>query len=266
MQEPGTLWIHSVPKEIVDSVSDTEKKRQEAINEVIYTERDFVRDMEYLRDAWINPLKSSDVIPEIRRTDFLEQVFWNIHDIIAVNTRLRDALNKRQKHYAVVERLGDILLDAVPHFGPFVSYGAHQLYGKYEFEKEKSANPAFAAFVETTERLPESRKLELNGYLTKPTTRLARYPLLLEAVLKHTPEDSPDKIVLPQVIVLVREFLGKVNTESGRTENRFNLLQLDQQLVFRQGEQVVRPLGPAVCHARLDNAPRTCDYKRRGAS
>jgi hypothetical protein len=175
-----------------------------------------------------------------------------------VNTRLRDALNKRQKHYAVVERIGDIMLDAVPHFGPFVSYGAHQLYGKYEFEKEKNSNPAFYHFVEvcsfiffwvcvlihcyqTTERLPESRKLELNGYLTKPTTRLARYPLLLEAVLKHTPDDNPDKQILPQVIRLVREFLGKVNVETGKTENRFNLLQLDQQLVFRPGEQVVSP-------------------------
>lgn len=35
----------------MDSVSDQEKRRQEAINEVMYTERDFVRDMEYLRDA-----------------------------------------------------------------------------------------------------------------------------------------------------------------------------------------------------------------------
>ncbi|EIN09591.1 CNH-domain-containing protein [Punctularia strigosozonata HHB-11173 SS5] len=236
--EPGTLWIHSVPKEVVDSVSDQEKKRQEAINEVIYTERDFVRDMEYLRDIWINPLKQSDVIPAHRRTDFLEQVFWNIHDIIAVNTRLRDALNKRQKQYAVVERIGDILLDAVPHFAPFVSYGAHQLYGKYEFEREKGSNPAFAQFVEMAERLPESRKLELNGYLTKPTTRLARYPLLLEAVLKHTPDDNPDKVALPQAVALVREFLARVNTESGKTENRFNLLQLDQQLVFRPGEEV----------------------------
>jgi RHO1 GDP-GTP exchange protein 1/2 len=94
-------------------------------------------------------------------------------------------------------------------------------------------------YIEATERLPESRKLELNGYLTKPTTRLARYPLLLEAVLKHTPDDSPDKQTLPQVIRIVREFLGKVNLETGRTENRFNLLQLDQQLVFRPGEQVV---------------------------
>lgn len=236
--EPGTLWIHSVPQAIVDSVSDQEKKRQEAINEVIYTERDFVRDMEYLRDYWIKPLQELDIIPEQRRTDFLEQVFWNLHDIIAVNTRLRDALNKRQKSYAIVEQIGDILLDAVPHFGPFVSYGAHQLYGKYEFEKEKASNPAFAAFVEEVERRPESRKLELNGYLTKPTTRLARYPLLLEAVLKHTPEDNPDKKTLPRVVEMIREFLKAVNAETGKAENRFNLLQLDQQLVFRPGEEV----------------------------
>ncbi|TFK39883.1 CNH domain-containing protein [Crucibulum laeve] len=250
--DAGTLWIHSVPQEIVNSVSDAEKRRQEAINEVIYTERDFVRDMEYLRDVWVNPLKASDIIPHDRKTDFLAQVFWNVHDIIAVNTRLRDALNKRQKSYAVVDRIGDILLDAVPHFGPFVSYGAHQLYGKYEFEKEKNSNPAFAQFVETTERLPESRKLELNAYLTKPTTRLARYPLLLEAVLKHTPDDSPDKIMLPQVVAIVRDFLGKVNTESGKTENRFNLLQLEGQLVFKPGEDV---------NLRLNEEGREMVYK-----
>ncbi|GBE89631.1 Rho1 guanine nucleotide exchange factor 1 [Sparassis crispa] len=236
--EPGTLWIHSVPQEVVNSVSDAEKKRQEAINEVMYTERDFVRDMEYLRDFWMKPLKDSDIIPEPRRVDFLQQVFWNINDIIAVNIRLRDALNKRQKSYAVVEQIGDILLEAVPHFGPFVSYGAHQLYGKYEFEKEKGSNTAFAQFVEEVERLPESRKLELNGYLTKPTTRLARYPLLLEAVLKHTSDDNPDKTTLPKVVEIVRNFLKSVNAETGKAENRFNLLQIDQQLFFRPGEQV----------------------------
>ena len=67
--------------------------------------------------------------------------------MIAVNMRLRDALNKRQKSYAVIEYIADIFRDNVPLFAPFVSYGAHRLYGKYEF-KEKSSNPAFAQFVE----------------------------------------------------------------------------------------------------------------------
>ena len=49
------MWSDTGPKEIFDSVDDTEKKRQEAINEVIYTERDFVRDLEYLRDVRPSP-------------------------------------------------------------------------------------------------------------------------------------------------------------------------------------------------------------------
>lgn len=93
-----------------------------------------------------------------------------------------------------------------------------------------------------TERRPESRKLELNGYLTKPTTRLARYPLLLEAVLKHTSDDNPDKVALPKAVELVRTFLRAVNEETGKAENRFNLLQLDSQLIFRNGESHVRIL------------------------
>lgn len=191
----------------------------------------------------MGPLRSEDIIPADRRTDFIQQLFWNLEDIIEVNTRLRDLLTKRQNAYPIVETIGDIFLELVPYFEPFVQYGKHQLYGKYEFEKEKASNPAFAAFVETVERLPASRKLELNGYLTKPTTRLARYPLLLGVVLKHTPEDSVDQVAIPKVMKIVREFLGRVNEESGRTENRFNLLQLDKGLSFAKGEEVVSLFG-----------------------
>jgi hypothetical protein len=86
-----------VPAEIAASVSDAEKKRQEAINEVIYTERDFVRDMEYLRDSWVARLAAADIIPADRREQFLIQVFWNAHDIIMVNTKVRFHLQIKKK-------------------------------------------------------------------------------------------------------------------------------------------------------------------------
>ncbi|KAL7418308.1 RHO1 GDP-GTP exchange protein 2 [Cryptotrichosporon argae] len=234
----GTPWVLSVPKEVVDSVDDKEKMRQEAINEVIYTERDFVRDLEYLRDSWVKPLRTQEVIAAGRRDDFVRQVFWNVHDVLAVNVVLADRLTKRQKQQPVVQAIGDLFLERVPHFEPFVAYGGHQLFGKYEFEKEKGANAVFQKFVDDTERKPESRKLELNGYLTKPTTRLGRYPLLLEAVLKHTPDGHPDKRDLPEVIKQVKSFLAKVNEESGKAENIFELAQLEQQLVFRPTETI----------------------------
>ncbi|KGQ01445.1 hypothetical protein PAAG_11792 [Paracoccidioides lutzii Pb01] len=237
------LWINMVPKEVADSIDDREKKRQEIIFEIMYTERDFVKDLEYLRDFWMRPLRSANntnlsPVPEHRREKFIRTVFSNCLEVLAVNSRLSEALNARQKEASVVKTVGDIFLQFVPRFDPFIKYGANQLYGKYEFEKERASNPAFSKFVEETERLKESRKLELNGYLTKPTTRLARYPLLLEQVVKNTADDNPDKKDIPKAIAIIRDFLSRVNTESGKAENHFNLVQLNMALKFSPGDYV----------------------------
>ncbi|KAK3662188.1 RHO1 GDP-GTP exchange protein 2 [Elasticomyces elasticus] len=226
------LWINTVSKEVSDSVTDREKKRQEVISELLYTERDFVKDLEYLRDFWIKPLRTPEIspIPEHRREKFIRTVFSNCQEVHSVNARLAQALTRRQQQSPVVRNVGDVFLEFVPLFTPFIKYGANQLFGKFEFEKEKSSNPAFARFVEETERLKESRKLELNGYLTKPTTRLARYPLFLDNVLKFAEEGSPDRQDLPRVIEGIRGVLSRVNEESGKAENQWNLMNLNSVL------------------------------------
>ncbi|ROT37584.1 Rho1 guanine nucleotide exchange factor 1 [Sodiomyces alkalinus F11] len=236
------LWINSVPREIADKVDDMEKKRQEVISEICYTERDFVKDLEYLRDFWIIPLRSKgSPIPANRREKVVKAIFSNIIDhpsLHLVSSRFARALTERQQKDPVVGNVGDIFLEFAPQFEPFIWYGSKQLEAKHQFENEKAINPYFAKFVDEIERRKESRKLELNGYLTKPTTRLARYPLLLEAVLKHTEEKNADKEDIPKVLITIRDLLGRVNRESGKAENRFYLRRLQEQLRFRPNEKV----------------------------
>jgi RHO1 GDP-GTP exchange protein 1/2 len=240
------LWINTVSQEIADSVGDREKKRQEVISEIMYTERDFVKDLEYLRDFWIIPLRSTNPaapspIPESRKERIVRTIFSNIIDppsIHGVSSRFAEALTERQRKHPVVQCVGDIFLEFVPQFEPFIIYGSNQLDGKFEFENERSLNPYFGKFVDETERRKESRKLELNGYLTKPTTRLARYPLLLENVLKYTDPSNKDTDDIPKAMKMIRDLLTRVNTESGKAENRFNLKRLHEQLRFRPNERV----------------------------
>jgi hypothetical protein len=240
------LWINTVSQEVADSVSEREKKRQEVISEIMYTERDFVKDLEYLRDFWIMPLRSNNPvtpspIPESRKERIVRTIFSNIIDppsIHGVSSRFAESLTERQRKQPVVQCVGDIFLEFVPQFEPFITYGSNQLAGKYEFENERSLNPYFSKFVDETERRKESRKLELNGYLTKPTTRLARYPLLLENVLKYTEPTNQDKDDIPKAMKMIRELLTRVNAESGKAENRFNLKRLHEQLRFRPNERV----------------------------
>ncbi|CAD6501619.1 BgTH12-01869 [Blumeria graminis f. sp. triticale] len=242
------LWINTVSQEIADSVDEREKKRQEVISEIMYTERDFVKDLEYLRDFWIIPLRSNNPaspspIPESRKERTIRTIFSNIIDqpsIHSVSSRFAESLTERQRKQPVVQCVGDIFLEFVPQFEPFIIYGSNQLAGKFEFENERSLNPNFSKFVDETERRKESRKLELNGYLTKPTTRLARYPLLLDNVLKYTDKESSNQDLedIPLAMKMIRDLLTRVNAESGKAENRFNLKRLHEQLRFRPNERV----------------------------
>ncbi|ERS98476.1 ROM1/2 protein [Sporothrix schenckii 1099-18] len=257
------LWINSVPKEVADSISDREKKRQEVISEICYTERDFVKDLDYLRDFWILPLRApNSPIPAARRMRVVNTIFSNIVDppsIRAVSARFAKSLTERQQKNPIVHNVGDIFQEFVPQFEPFIRYGSRQLEAKYEFENERSNNQAFGRMVDEIERRRESRKLELNGYLTKPTTRLARYPLLLENVLKYTDPDNPDQKDIPRVLTIIRDLLSRVNAESGKAENRFNLRRLDEQLEFRPNEKVDLKLREAnrelVFKSQLKKAP-----------
>jgi len=68
-------------------------------------------------------------------------------DVYNVNINLCDALLERQQESHIVEHVGDILLQHVGNFEPFVVYGAHQMVAKHMFEQEKSRNSKFAEFV-----------------------------------------------------------------------------------------------------------------------
>ena len=94
------------------------------------------------------------------------------------------------------------------------------------------------------ERLPESRKLPLESFLARPTTKMGRYPLMLEQILSKTEEGSSDREIIPVIIIKIKEILSDINVEAGKSNNNLKLNQLEQRLVFNTGEvQVSISLG-----------------------
>lgn len=182
---------------------------------------------------WIEPLQQSDIIPKHRRDEFIEKVFSNLIEIRNISTGLSIALRVRQQEHPIVSQVSDILERFVAEFEPFVYYGARQHQGKHIYEHERYNNPRFALFAEKTERDISSRKLELNGYLTKPTTRLGRYTLLLDKIHARTTPNHPDKENIPYIINSIKHILQKVNSAAGVAKNRFDLELIGNNLTFK---------------------------------
>ncbi|KAJ3040319.1 RHO1 GDP-GTP exchange protein 2 [Rhizophlyctis rosea] len=232
------LWSTTVPKEVLESVSDTEKKRQEIIFEIVQTEREYLDDLELLQTLYIKPLREGNIIPAQRRDRFIHDVFLNVAELIAVATKLRRGLTSRQRERHVVDRVGDVFRSVVDELDPYVDYGAKQPYAKYIVDQELLVNPEFARFLQECERRPESRKLPIQSFLGRPTTRMGRYPLLLRSLLDKTPEDHVDQKLLPPVMDAIKSILSRINVEVGKADNKLKLSQLASQLPAQLAEEL----------------------------
>ncbi|KAJ1959992.1 RHO1 GDP-GTP exchange protein 2, partial [Dipsacomyces acuminosporus] len=225
------LWSMSVPKEVVKSVSRKELDRQERLYEVFYGEKDYVRDLCILRDLYMRPLHNEDIVDESRRKNFITKVFKNALAILAENARLQRELEMRQKESFICYQVGDVFLEFVEHLESYLEYCANQPYSMHFLEAERKSNPRLNEFLEKTDRRPEGRKLGVQHFLTRPPTRLARYPLVLNAVLKYTPEGHPDRKNIPHVVSRIEAMLNRINAETGKAQNRLRLYKIDEKLV-----------------------------------
>lgn len=228
-----TLWHETVPQSVLDQLDKREKMRQELIYEFIYTERDYVKDLEFMTDFYIMPLRNpaNNIVPEREREAFIRTVFGGVSDLLRLAKSMSDALTKRQQQQKpVIESLADIFLEFVGNFEPFIKYSGNKVFASFEHERQQQVNMKYARFLDAIEKKPESRKQDLSSFLIKGVQRPARYQLLLSGIIKNTKEDSPDYKNLLKAKEEIESVLGKINIQTGESTDRHKVMVLHRLL------------------------------------
>ncbi|KAM9918015.1 hypothetical protein OXX59_008956 [Metschnikowia pulcherrima] len=228
-----TLWHETVDQTVLDQLDKHEKMRQELIYELIYTERDYVKDLEFMTDFYIMPLRNpvNNIIPERERDAFIRTVFGGVSDLLRLAKSLSEALTLRQQSQKpVVESVGDVLLSFVGSFEPFIKYSGNKVFASFEHERQQQVNLKYARFLEAIEKKPESRKQDFSSFLIKGVQRPARYQLLVSGILKNTKEDSPDYKNLIKAKEEIEKVLTRINVQTGEATDRHKIMVLHRLL------------------------------------
>jgi hypothetical protein len=234
----GRFWSTSAPKDVVAGVTETERKRQEVIFELILTEVQFVADLEIINNLYREAIRDSGVIQPERLEEFIDVIFLNVAELLDINRGLKVKLLERQQEAHVVNKVGDILTAMVEDFSAYIQYGAKQVIARHTLDLERTKNRAFDELLKSLQKLPECRKLPIESFLSRPTTRMGRSPMLLKAIFDKTPENHPDRTLMPYALGVIKDILVQINAEAGKSENTLKLKQLGEKLLFNPGEEM----------------------------
>lgn len=87
----------------------------------------------------------------------------------------------------------------LPCLSSYTPYCSNQVKAKALLDQKKQ-DRRVQDFLQRCRQSPFSRKLDLWNFLDIPRSRLVKYPLLLREILKHTPNDHPDRQHLDEAV------------------------------------------------------------------
>ncbi|KAF9481352.1 hypothetical protein BDN70DRAFT_912316 [Pholiota conissans] len=226
----GMSWASLVNRNALEGIPPGERKRQEAIFELINTEVAYVRDLQLIVEVFY-----SSMLPMLS-TKEITVVFANVEDLLLINTAFVSSLEERQKDCRLyVDKIGDILLSHIPNMGAYMEYCVNQSIAIQVLKSLREANPELASHLQhLRDENPTVRNLDLSSYLLAPMQRVTRYPLLIKQIEKYT-EVGEEYEAIKTSHDMAEKLLEHINETIRQQEGHETLRTISQNLWIGQG-------------------------------
>ncbi|XP_055006529.1 dynamin-binding protein [Boleophthalmus pectinirostris] len=190
------------------------EKRSKVIEELLQTEKDYIKDLQMCVEEIIEPLQQK----QVKNVDF-EGLFGNITSVIDLSQRLFDELQES-------DSIGKVFLTFKVELEEVYKIYCQNHDDSISLLETYEKNEAVQKHVlECLERLRgiyrgwgKTNYINLGSFLIKPVQRVMRYPLLLMELLGATPESHHDRTELTQALQAIKEINVNINEYKRRKD------------------------------------------------
>ncbi|XP_058406618.1 rho guanine nucleotide exchange factor 26 isoform X2 [Diceros bicornis minor] len=209
------------------TVSQEERKRQEAIFEVISSEHSYLLSLEILIRMFKNSKELSDTMTKTES----HHLFSNITDVCEASRKFFTELEARHQSSIFIDDISDIVeKHTASTFDPYVKYCTNEVYQQRTLQKLLATNPSFKEVLSRIEAHEDCRNLPMISFLILPMQRVTRLPLLMDTICQKTPKDSPKYEVCRSAL---KELVRLCNEGARKMERTEMMYTINSQLEFK---------------------------------
>ncbi|XP_065177561.1 protein ECT2-like [Sycon ciliatum] len=199
------------------------------------TEENYVSILNYIVQDFVKPLEMPNQLGgAILNPEEVKEIFYPLPQLAALHDKILTGLKDRfsPKSYQDSTCFGDVLLTQVKEmikiYPRFINF--YESRQECVLQKCKS-NPRFTAFIQlryaeaSKQGMPYSKQ-KLRELLITPVQRMPRYLLLLQGIIKLTPDTHEDKSLLVEALEGFTQAAQRINEDKRIAEKRMAILHL----------------------------------------
>ncbi|XP_028369263.1 rho guanine nucleotide exchange factor 16 [Phyllostomus discolor] len=229
---PQVTWSQLpevVESGILDTLPAEERKRQEAIFEILTSEFSYLHSLGILVAEFRESKELEATVTKVEH----HHLFSNILDIQSASRRFFEDLERRHKERVCVEDISDILEEhAERHFDPYVAYCSNEVYQQRVLQRLTSSNAAFRDVLREIEKRPACGGLPMLSFLILPMQRVTRLPLLADTLCLRT-QGHPERYeAASRALKAISKLVKRCNEGAHKMERTEQMYTLHTQLDF----------------------------------
>uniref|UniRef100_A0A8C5GXV0 Rho guanine nucleotide exchange factor 16-like n=1 Tax=Gouania willdenowi TaxID=441366 RepID=A0A8C5GXV0_GOUWI len=215
--------------DILSIISPQERKRQEAIFEIMTSEHSYLHSLGIL----VRHFKSSDALRKTMTATEHHHLFSNISVIHQVSQRFFEDLERRHYEDPVIRDISDIVQNhAAHHFEPYIVYCSNETFQQRTLQTLLSSNAAFKETLKQIEGSADCGGLPMLSFLILPMQRVTRLPLLLDTICQKTPNTTAEYFAAVWALKAISKLVSSCNDGARRMERTEQMYTIQKQMDF----------------------------------
>ncbi|XP_036389412.1 rho guanine nucleotide exchange factor 16 [Megalops cyprinoides] len=214
---------------VLQNISAEERKRQEAIFELITSEYSYQHSLGIL----VRQFLGSEDLRNTMTTTEHHHLFSNISVIQSVSQRFFEDLDKRHQDNPLIQDISDIVQNhATNHFQPYITYCSNETFQQRTLQRLLAGNATFREVLKRIENSAECGGLPVISFLILPMQRVTRLPLLMDTICQKTPEDVAEYSAAVRALKAISKLVKSCNDGARTMERTEQMYTIQQQLDF----------------------------------
>ncbi|XP_076065727.1 uncharacterized protein LOC143039494 isoform X6 [Oratosquilla oratoria] len=228
LEKEPELWVNTVDKELVSSLTEKQVKKQEHIYELIITEKHHCSMLKVMKKLFVEGMAKELGMQERQ----IKQIFPCIDELLNIHCAFLRRLRLVQRENKYIEVIGNLLLD---QFSGENAYGFKEAYGLFCSQHQDAVSyykdilktdRRFQAFIRQRSSHPLMKKKGIPECILFVTQRVTKYPLILEALSKYSKDSQLELEMLQSALEQVKDILVNINAQVAEKERKQRLLEI----------------------------------------